>query len=387
MAAGSRSIRKVALSFAASIAFWQILALLLGWQEHVNQRLIPFNTAVLLWTVRCFTVALLTPPIFYVVRRFPVTSGNRVQRIVGYCLGMALFIPVYATIRWLLLPTWDDVRLTFEPRTLETLIALIEGTFAAQVWDYVAIVIAAHAYHYFVHSRDQEVESFELQQALAQSELQALKSQLHPHFLFNTLHDISTLIDTDRNCAKSMIVKLSGLLRTALKYGSSDVIALEEELDFIKSYLDLEKMRLGARLSTRWNIAPDTYDVLVPQLVLQPLVENAIIHGVSCCREGGWIEISARKADGVLHLQVRNSVGGKSQAGLGLGLSNTRSRLEYLYSGEATLSFEVNSDRTASVKLTLPAFGFIASPPTQLKDKDAGTTQRKEPKTYAHTDY
>jgi sensor histidine kinase YesM len=330
----------------------------------------------------------LTPPVFYLVRRYPITSGNRVRRIALYVMGTIPFMLLYAFIRWCLLPAWNDVTSTWDPRNSHVLIELLEGSFATQIWDYIAIVIAAHAYHYFMRSRDQEIESFELQQALAQSELQALKSQLHPHFLFNTLHDISSLIDTDRVGAKSMIVKLSGLLRTALKYGSSDLIPLEEELDFVKAYLDLEKMRLGSRLATRWSIAPDTYQVLIPQLVLQPLVENAIIHGISCCREGGWIEITSTKKDGILHLEVRNSVGGKSQAGLGLGLSNTRSRLQYLYSGEATFSFELATDRTASVRLTLPAFGLLTSPPGKHKElKDSATTPRKEGKTYAHTDY
>jgi two-component system, LytTR family, sensor kinase len=204
--------------------------------------------------------------------------------------------------------------------------------------------------------RTEDLERAQLERALASSELQALKSQLHPHFLFNTLHGIATLIDTDRSTAKAMIVKLSNLLRTALRHGNSDLIRLRDELEFIEAYLELEKMRLGPRLEIRWNISPATGDFLVPQLVLQPLVENAIRHGISCARPGGWLEIVSRELDGVLELEVRNSVGGVPKSGMGVGISNTRSRLKYLYSSEATFAFSLVEGSTATATLRLPVF-------------------------------
>jgi sensor histidine kinase YesM len=180
--------------------------------------------------------------------------------------------------------------------------------------------------------------------------------QLHPHFLFNTLHGISTLIDADRNSAKTMVIKLSGLLRTALER-SSDLIQLGDELTIVREYLDLEKMRLGARLRVGWSIDPDTQQMLVPQLILQPLVENAIRHGVACSREGGWVEIASRRRSGVFELRIRNSVGGKRPAGTGVGLRNTEARLRYLYSDDASFSFTLAEDQTATARLFLPALG------------------------------
>jgi LytS/YehU family sensor histidine kinase len=122
-------------------------------------------------------------------------------------------------------------------------------------------------------------------QALAESELQALKSQLQPQFLFNALHGISTLIEVDKARAREMVLKLSSLLRTVLQDGTADLIPLKEELKFAEAYLDIDKMRLGERLEIYWKIPADARQLLVPPLILQPLVENAIVHGAACARE------------------------------------------------------------------------------------------------------
>src|ERR1700722_18267501 len=132
---------------------------------------------------------------------------------------------------------------------------MICSGFADQVFFYTAIVVAGHAYNYLMRWQREERERYEYQQALAASELQALKMQLHPHFLFNTLHGIATLVDSDARSAKAMIIRLSNLLRIALDRGSLDLIPLEDELKFMREYLDLEKMRLGNRLRGEWIMA------------------------------------------------------------------------------------------------------------------------------------
>jgi LytS/YehU family sensor histidine kinase len=178
--------------------------------------------------------------------------------------------------------------------------------------------------------------------------------QLHPHFLFNTLHGISTLIDSDGKRAKEMVVKLSSLLRKALEYGSSDLIPLQEELQFVREYLDLEKMRFGARFRLDWSIDPEIEQMLVPQMILQPLVENAVRHGIASSREEGWVEIGAHRSNGVVELRIRNSVGNKKPAGTGVGLRNTQARLRHLYSGDATFSFALWDTHTATATIVLP---------------------------------
>lgn len=310
-------------------------------------------TALLVEAGFLLSAALLTPPIFAIVHRYPITKPIRFGRVAGYVLGIALYLIACVSIRWILMPPWDVPAQKFDQRSLHAFVMGFD-VFAETIWNYMILLAAAHAYEYFKRARDQELE---LQQALATSELQALKSQLHPHFLFNTLQGISALIDTEKERAKTMVLKVSNLLRTALQCASSDVISLDEELKFVDDYLSVEKMRLEDRLEVRWQIDPAARHLLVPRLIMQPLVENAIFHGVACCRGGGWIEISSRRAGGMLEIAIRNSVGGKRQAGMGLGLQNVRARLKHLYEDEATLCFDQGSDGVAIATLVLPAIG------------------------------
>ena len=154
-----------------------------------------------------------------------------------------------------------------------------------------------------------------------------------------------------------MVLKISRLLRTALQYGSADLVCLDDELKFVEDYLDLEKTRFEERLDVRWEIGPDTRQILVPQLILQPLVENAILHGVACCRSGGWIEILTRRTNRSLEIHIRNSAGGKRQEGTGVGLENTKARLNASYSDEAGLFFDIGRDGVVVATLVIPAIG------------------------------
>jgi LytS/YehU family sensor histidine kinase len=245
----------------------------------------------------------------------------------------------------------------FIPRSAANPFGYIRHDSADIITNYFAIVFAAHAYGYFEKMRGHELERSRHEQALAASQLQTLRMQLQPHFLFNTLHGISTLIDSDGASAKAMILSLSRLLRRALELSGSDLIPLQEELTFINEYLDLEKMRFGARLEVTQSIEPDTLRVLVPQMILQPLVENAIRHGIAGSRERGWIKIVSRQSDAGLELIVYNSVGDTRRPGKGVGLKNTESRLQHLYSNEATFSFEMNGDLGATASISIPALG------------------------------
>ncbi|HLW83910.1 MAG TPA: histidine kinase [Candidatus Sulfotelmatobacter sp.] len=352
--------RPILRAYGLSIAVWCGLALLTGVQYRIFDKEMNIHSSLfdmlLLAESRGFAFALLTPPIFFLARRSIDGTRNRFRYILGYCLGVGPFMVLYACIRWAVLPPWDAGLQQYVPRSAHGPLVLIHQGFADQITMYIAIVVAAHAYQYFEKVRKQEIEKYEFQRALAASELQALKMQLHPHFLFNTLHGISTLIDTDQASAKAMVVKVSSLLRRTLEHSSSDLIPLSEELKFVREYLDLEQMRLGPRLTVEWSIEPNTLRNLVPQLILQPLVENAVRHGVACSREGGWVEITSRKREGSLELRIRNSLGGNRTAGLGVGLKNTDARLRYLYADEATFAF-ADEEQTAAATLVLPALG------------------------------
>ena len=250
-------IRRLARSYARSLAFWLPIGLLVGWQVYAMYRAAPsvvtLRAMLLDQTERYLIIALLTPPVFYCVDRWPVTSTSA-KRVAAYVIGCVPFTLLFVCICWSL-PRFMHATGSWSRHDLSTLYVLISGNFPDVMQLYLAIVIAAHAYAYFVRGKQQEVERLELSEALAQSELQALRAQLHPHFLFNTLQGVSTLIDIDRKAAQSMLGALAGLLRTALTHGSADLVSFREELDFTNAYLELEKMRLGKRLEVRWDIA------------------------------------------------------------------------------------------------------------------------------------
>jgi hypothetical protein len=354
------SLRRIGRAYLMSIGFWCGMSLLMGLQFHPidYQHLWPsLSELFVLVTVRAAALALWTPPIFYLVGRFLPYSKHRVRYVLMWALGAPLYVVLHTGLFWLLIPPYDDTLHRYVARTFQSWIDLIRGGFADEIFIYIAIVVAAHGYEYLKRVRRQDAERYEYQQALATSELQALKMQLHPHFLFNTLHGIATLIDEDGKRAKAMIVKLSNLLRTALDRDSSDLIPLDAELKFARDYLDLEKMRLGNRLNIEWQIAPDTTRLLVPQMILQPIVENAIRHGIAVAREGGWIEVASRMRDGRLTIDVRNSNSGPGAVanGTGIGLRSVEARLKYLFAGEASLGLTFAEDRTVNARLELPA--------------------------------
>lgn len=356
---------RIGRAYLWSILLWAWFAPIMAGQEKVRLLadgiVIPYWKMLLIAAAWCMTAATLAPPIFFIVRRYPISRPIRFKRVAGYLLGAIPYLLVSICVRSLLLPPWDPNTGEFTRRTFETFVNNAR-LFATQIWDYTVVLVAAHAYEYFMRARNQELERAKLQQALAESELQALKSQLQPHFLFNTLNGISALIEVDKARAREMVLKLSSLLRTVLQDGTADLIPLKEELKFAEAYLDIEKMRLGDRLEIAWNILADKRDLLVPPLILQPLVENAIVHGVACSREGGWLEIGMRRVEKGIELSVRNSVRGKSTPGSGLGLQNTRARLNYLYGDEARLDFALNDDGIAIATVLMPALGTSKTP-------------------------
>ena len=197
---------RIARAYFWSILFWMSLAFLAAGEDKVRiwQKGLPTSywTALLVEGGFLLSAALLTPPIFAIVHRYPITRPIRFGRAAGYVLGSALYIIACVSLRWILSPPWNIPAQRFEQRSLHALVAGFY-VFAEIIWNYMIVLGAAHAYEYFKRAKDQELE---LQQALATSELQALKNQLHPHFLFNTLQGISALIDTEKERAKVMVL-------------------------------------------------------------------------------------------------------------------------------------------------------------------------------------
>ncbi len=353
----SLSLKRVARDYAISIAFWLTLSVMLSWQEYVWAHRENFHTSfsvlTVLFGIRFLTVAVLTPPIFYLIERCPLQAKGAAYRALIYLLGYVPFTFLFACIRWTLHTPWLPETQDWGHRTFHSLFELAFEGFADQFAIYLGIVIAGHAYYYFSRLQREEHERMELQQALMQSELSMLKSQMHPHFLFNTLHGITALVSVDPNLAEDMLRGLSRLLRASLKERDTDLVTLGEDLKFAEDYIAIEKMRLVNRLRVDWKIGAGTRQLLIPPLIIQPLLENSIKHGIAPSRKEGWIEVSTQVANGTLVLSVRNSVGVHSVPGTGVGHKSIRSRLMHLFASDASFSFH-RGQGFAQAIVTLP---------------------------------
>jgi LytS/YehU family sensor histidine kinase len=204
--------------------------------------------------------------------------------------------------------------------------------------------------------------------------LQALKMQLHPHFLFNALHSISALVHSDPDAADKMIARLGDFLRLTLDTAAAQEVPLRQEIEFLNCYLEIERIRFRDRLTTSLDVDPQALECRVPNLVLQPIVENAIRHGVAPRSAPGRVEVHAERRGGALRLQVRDNGRGLPADGVcatkggGVGLSNTRARLQQLYGG--AFVFEIENDPAGGVVVTLE-IPFREPEPTQAETRPA----------------
>ena len=223
----------------------------------------------------------------------------------------------------------------------------------------VLLYLLAVALHYvllsFEDTQEAESRAQEARVLTREAELKALKAQINPHFLFNSLNSISALTTVDGVRAREMCIRLSDFLRSTLSLGEKDTISFAEELALAKTYLAVEQVRFGSRLRIQQQIDDNCQDCAVPPLVLQPLVENAIKHGISGLVDGGAIRLEAHRDDGLLRLTIENEFDADAPAARkhGLGLANVRARLRARYENRARLDTEIRG-QCFSVELTLP---------------------------------
>jgi two-component system, LytTR family, sensor kinase len=232
-------------------------------------------------------------------------------------------------------------------------------TFDWELTYYAAATGVRHALVYYQAARDREVESAQLETRLVEAQLQALQRQLHPHFLFNTLHAISALVRRSPDAAEEMIERLGDLLRLTLNKVGAQEVPLNEELDYLDVYLDIEKIHFGSRLAVTRTIDPSARDALVPFLILQPLVENAIKHGVGPRVAPGQVFIEAEALGSRLVLRVSDTGPGMPAGTIqrltqGVGLSNTRARLQHLYGADHQFTFEHRPSGGVTVTVDVP---------------------------------
>ena len=231
---------------------------------------------------------------------------------------------------------------------------------------YLFFVGLAHALVYRRESEARALNSAQLETSLVEAQLQALQRQVHPHFLFNTLNTISGLMRSNVGAADQMIDQLGDLLRMTLHTSGTQQQSLKDELDVVQKYLEIEQTRFGGRLSIEMHIEPETLDALLPTLLLQPLVENAVRHGIAPNARPGWIAIHSRRAGTRLVVDIRDSGDGLPPDRLmalnrGVGLTNTRARLQHLYHDDFAFTFS-NVDRGFSVAVSIPFQAEILQP-------------------------
>jgi two-component system, LytTR family, sensor kinase len=226
------------------------------------------------------------------------------------------------------------------------------------VMTYLFLIGLAYALAYRRESEARALNTSQLETRLVEAQLQSLQRQLHPHFLFNTLNTIAGLIRTDPDGADAMIDRLGDLLRMTLHKSGIQEVSLKEELDVLQKYVEIERTRFGNRLTVDMHVQPETLDARVPSLVLQPLVENAIRHGIAPNARPGWIAVHAQRDAGELVLQVLDSGDGLPPDRLmalnrGVGLENTRARLSHLYRERYEFTFS-NLERGFCVTIRIP---------------------------------
>lgn len=335
-------LRKALIVWVASTLF----ALFTASQNYLSRVYytpIPWGPALRLALLDSYLLALLTPAIFWFAARIHPRRGNLWWSIPALGVAGLVFAAIHLFLFMQAMPhigfPITQMALRAIPNTkLHSDVLTCWALFGIQV--YLA----------------RERRSRELAARLAAAQLEVLKMQLQPHFLFNTLHAITALMYRDVEGADRMIARLSDFLRLTLDSSGVQEVTVVREMEYLDKYLEIEEVRFAGRLEIRRAIAPETLDLMIPNLVLQPLVENAVRHGVAPRAEGGRIDIAARLVGVSLVVEVSdNGRGACGEIREGLGISNTRARLEQLYGGGFRLELGNAPSCGFRARMSIPA--------------------------------
>jgi LytS/YehU family sensor histidine kinase len=296
-------------------------------------------------------------PFIWIFYRVPIPLADWKRRGILYFLLLPAFVAIHGAVRPFVIPFVmtepipADVQVTFLFKYLATL----RSFFVDNAWGFFSTVLGFHLWQYALQARERALNETRLEARLASAELQVLKMQLQPHFLFNTLNAIYNLVPVNGKEAQSMIARLSNLLRFSLDHVTTEKVTLRHELDFLMEYIGIEKVRFEERLSVERDVPPDTLQAEVPNMILQPLVENAIRHGIGNKAGGGTIKISSRRQNGRLLIAVADDgvPPADKKGSNGIGLANTRARLTKLYGQDFSFNFEPFGEG-ARVSLNIP---------------------------------
>ncbi|MGI8733219.1 MAG: sensor histidine kinase [Pyrinomonadaceae bacterium] len=313
--------------------------------------------------------ALATPLVLWAATRLPIERNNWMRSAllhVPLSIVLSVFLTALGHVVLWVYWGWSMGR----PFSFERMGRFVVANFSEGIGIYLLIALTSYALNYYRRYREGQVQTLKLEAQLSQAQLHALKMQLQPHFLFNTLHSISALLNKDTESARKMITRLGDFLRLTLDNSGSQEVTLRQEMEFLSCYLEIERIRFQDRLVTRLEVAHQTLDAKVPKLILQPIVENAIRYGIAPRSTPGLIEIGVEKRNGTLRIQVRDDGPGlpahhtsENLSQKGLGLANTEKRLEQLYGAAHVFDLRDNPDGGLVVTLEIPFHTDNATPP------------------------
>lgn len=274
-----------------------------------------------------------------------------VIKVIPRVLGLVVLMAVPMQMLHLLFRILLVGNAGIEGNVSALLMGLLNFSFFFLLWSLIYFSV-----HYIEHARQSEIRNLRWQAAIRETELNKLKAQLNPHFMFNALNSIRALVDEDPQRARDAVTQLSGLLRTTLQMGRQKVIPFEQEAEAIRNYLALESARFEERLQYSIDLAPGSENIFVPPMMVQTLVENGIKHGIAKLPKGGTITIEARPDENGLHIRILNSgvFDAAATPESGFGLRNTEERLQLLYGGRAKFSIGNSADQTVITTLYLP---------------------------------
>jgi two-component system, LytTR family, sensor kinase len=369
------------LKWGLAFLCWTLLGLIFSSQSYVyyavrggDVRWLPTLTWVFAdW----YAWAALSPLILWLARRFRVERRGRTRALILHLAAGVLFTVVHAALQ----AAVNQIGVGHSPLPFPQLFKyLLLENYSLSLLTYWVLIGISHAAEYYRRYKEREA-------LLAGAQLRALKMQLQPHFLFNSLNSISALIDEDRDAAVRMVARLGDFLRMTLRNSGEQEVSLGQELEFLRSYLEIEMIRFEDRLAVELDIGPETFAAKVPNLILQPIVENAIHHGVSRSEERGRIEVLARRVNGTLRLRVADNGPGldgapdaSSPSAEGLGLANTKARLQNLY-GDAH-RFELSEAPGSGLVVTMQIPFEVAAPrqdgTEEMSDGDESADSRAD---------
>ena len=354
------------VKWVAVVAIWAMLGVLYAGPIYFEVRSEGMGHAawrVFSWGILTWLAwAPLTPAMIWLARRYSLIGEGWKKSLLIHLPAFLLLSVIHsaaATAITLTVKPFDNMGsspATFWPRFLSRM----QSSFASDLLVYGGVIGICYALDYYRKYREREVLATRLEAQLAQAQLDSLRMQLHPHFLFNTLNSIAGLVRDNKNqAAVNMLVGLSDLLRHALEHSARQEVELREELNFIKLYLSIQEMRFSDRLQVELNIDPATTKAMVPNLILQPLTENALRHGLGRRADSGLIGISSAAENGHLRLTVYDNGAGlpddwQLKGSAGIGLANTVARLQQLYNDNHQFDIRNRAGGGVEVVILMP---------------------------------